>query len=114
MQKKQGGFHLHRFWPLYTQVGELHVSSIMSTVPLTQFLSNMFFSRKQNVHNAGNRFTHVVQHHNIKKRGKNNNRELALVDHECLTLKSNVNGGLELLHRDMREIPSPIFGTPCV
>ena len=67
------------------------------------------------MHNAGNRFTQVVQHHNIKKRGKNNNKELALVDHECLTLKSNVNGGLELLHRDMREIPSPNFWyTLCV
>ena len=96
---------------MYTQVGELHVSSIMST----QFLSNVFFPgtkmctmREIGLHKL---FNITIS----KKRGKNNNnRELALVDHECLTLKSNVNCGLELLHRDMREIPSPIFGTPCV
>jgi len=37
----------------YAQVGEFCVSWIISTVPLTQFLRNTIFFKKQNVRNAG-------------------------------------------------------------
>ena len=42
---------------MYAQVGEFRVSWIISTVPLTRFLRNTVFSRNQNAHTAGNRWT---------------------------------------------------------
>ena len=40
---------------MYVQVGEFRVSWIISTVPLTWFLHNTLFFKKQNARNAGNR-----------------------------------------------------------